>query len=113
MTAIQKRSAVSDTLRSAHEIALTGDNGRALVNAAETWFSATAECHREMIGFVSMRLEKDNDTFREMLDCKNAADATTIHSRWVEETLRDYNSEIMKLMNIFATSMNGARRDGR
>lgn len=110
MTTMQKTSTMSSTLRSGNEAALSDGSGRALVNAAETWFSATAECHREIIGFVSTRLEKDNETFREMLACKNAADVAAIQTRWLEETLRDYNSEIAKLMSICTISMSSGRR---
>jgi hypothetical protein len=39
-----------------------------------------------------------------MLDCKNLTDATAIQSRWAEETLRDYNAEMTKLMTIYARS---------
>ena len=77
------------------------------MNAAETWFTAAAECQRELTDFVSTRLAKDGDTAREMLGCKNIADATAIQSRWIEETLRDYNSEMTKLMTICTKSMNG------
>jgi hypothetical protein len=79
-------------------------NGQALVQAAETWFAAAAEGQREMLGFITMRLEKDNETLRRMLDCKNLTDATAIQSRWAEETLRDYNAEMTKLMTIYARS---------
>jgi hypothetical protein len=34
-----------------------------------------------MIGFVSMRLEKDAETTREVVACKNLADVTAIQSR--------------------------------
>ena len=39
--------------------------------------------------------------------CRNPADATAIQSRWMEETLRDYNSEMGKLMTICTKSING------
>ncbi|MBB4042066.1 hypothetical protein GGR34_003751 [Microvirga flocculans] len=55
MATAAKRT-MSDTLRSAQEIALLSGNNQAQAKATETWFTATAECQREMIGFVSMRL---------------------------------------------------------
>jgi len=94
-------------MRSAGEFALPRDNGQALAKAAETWFAASAECQREMMGFMSMRLEKDGETAREMLSCKNPADATAIQSRWIEETLRDYSSEMTKLMTLCNRAVNG------
>ena len=60
-----------------------------------------------MIAFVSMRLEKDAETTREMMGCRSVADATAIQSRWMEETLRDYNAEMGKLMTILTKSING------
>jgi hypothetical protein len=41
-----------------------------------------------------------------MTACKNLADVAAIQSRWVEETLRDYNNEASKLMTICTKSMN-------
>ena len=110
MTTMSKKSAVADTVRGVNELAFSSDSGRALTNAAETWFATATECHREMIGFVSMRLEKDSDTFREMLACKNLTDVTAIQSRWMEDTLRDYNSEMTKMMTIYTKSANGRGR---
>ena len=113
MTTLSKRSTTSDTMRSAGEFALSRDNGQALAKAAETWFAASAECQREMMGFMSMRLEKDGETAREMLSCKNPADATAVQSRWIEETLRDYSSEMTKLMTLCNRAVNGRGRPER
>jgi hypothetical protein len=109
---MSKKSEVSDTLRGMSATAFGADNNRALINATETWLAASTQCHREMIGFMSMRLAKDNDTVREMLGCKNLADATALQTRWVEETMRDYHSEMTKLMEICAKSANGGMRPG-
>jgi hypothetical protein len=59
MATMSKSSGTSDTLRSGAGYALSGDSGRALANAAQSWFAAAAEYQREMMSFVSMRLEKD------------------------------------------------------
>ena len=91
----------------AYNIQGVGEGGRALANATETWFAAVTECQREMMTFVSMRLQKDTETTREMMGCRILADVTAIQSRWVEETLRDYNSEMSKLMTICTKSING------
>jgi hypothetical protein len=112
MAIMPKSSGTSDTLRSSTGYAVSGDSGRAVANAAGTWFAAAAECQREMMGFVSMRLEKDAETAREMTGCRNPADVSAIQSRWMEETLRDYNAEMSKLMTIFAKSVNGGVRIG-
>jgi hypothetical protein len=107
MTTMSKQSTLSDTMRSASEFALSRDNSQALAKATETWFAATAECQREMMSFMSMRVEKDGETAREILGCRNLADATAIQSRWLEETVRDYNSEMTKLMTIYTKSVEG------
>jgi hypothetical protein len=107
MATMSKSSGSSDTLRSGAGYALSGDSGRALANATETWFAAATEYQREMMSFVSMRLQKDAEATREMMGCRNLADVTAIQSRWVEETLRDYNSEMGKLMTICTKSVNG------
>ena len=106
MTTLSRKSALSDTMRNAQEFALSSGTNQALARAAEAWFGATAECQREMIGFVSRRLEKDGDTTREMMACKNLSDVAAIQSRWMEETLRDYNVETTKLMTICTKSVN-------
>jgi Phasin protein len=107
MVTMSKGSGTSDTLRSGTGYALSGEGGRALANATETWFAAAAECQREMMTFVSMRLQKDAEATREMMGCRDPADMTAVQSRWVEDTLRDYNAEMGKLMTIFTKSING------
>ncbi|MBA1156825.1 phasin family protein [Microvirga mediterraneensis] len=107
MTTVQKRSGTSETLRSGAGVTLPDSGGQALANATEAWFAASAECQREMIGFVSMRLEKDGEIAREIMASKNLADVAAIQSRWMEETLRDYNDEMGKLMTICTKSVNG------
>ena len=79
MTTMSKSSRCQTRCAAAPGFALSSDNSQALAKAAETWFAATTECQREMISFVSMRLEKDGETTREMMGCKNLADVTAIH----------------------------------
>jgi hypothetical protein len=110
MTTMSNKATLSDTMRSASEFALSSDNSQALAKATETWFAATAECQREMMSFMSMRVEKDGETAREILGCRNLADVTAIQSRWLEETVRDYTSETSKLMGIYTKSVNGNGR---
>ncbi|MBM6595267.1 phasin family protein [Microvirga sp. BT291] len=80
------------------------DKAQAVAQALETWFATASEYQREMMGFVSMRLEKDADTTREILGCRSLADVTAIQSRWMEETMHDYNSEVDKLMSLCTRS---------
>jgi len=113
MTIMSKTASVSDRRHSTKESALSSDGGRALANATETWLNAAAECQREMMSFMSMRLEKDGATTREMMACRNLADVAAIQSQWIEETLRDYNSEMTKLMAICSKSVDGGGQFGR
>ena len=112
MITTSKKPTMSDTMGSAGDFALSRDNTQALTKAGETWFAATAECQREMMSFMSMRLEKDSETTREILGCGRLADVTAIQSRWLEEAVRDYNSEVTKLMGICTESLKGGGRAG-
>ncbi len=108
MATMQSKSA-ADALRNMSEFAASGQGGRALTNAAETWFNASSECQREMISFMSKRLERDGETLREMVGCKTLGDVAALQSRWIEETVRDYNTEMTKLMAIYTKSADIAR----
>lgn len=112
MTTKAKMTGMSETRRSRQDLPMFRNGGEELAHVAETWFAMATECQREMIGFMSMRLEKDGETVREMIGCKNPSDATAVQMRWLEETLRDYNSEFSKLMTICTKSVNGGGRMG-
>ena len=101
MTTMPKTQGLSETLRSGTGTALSDRGGWALANAAEAWIATTVECQRNVMDFISMRLDKDGETFRAMMACKNPADVSAIQSRWMEETLRDYASEMSKLTTIY------------
>ncbi len=106
MVTVTKTANMSNALRGSRDIGTLNDGSRALASAAEQWVATTTECHREMIGFVAMRLEKDTETTREIMGCKNFAEMAAIQSQWLEETMRDYNSEMTKLMTIFGQIAN-------
>jgi hypothetical protein len=53
-----------------------------------------------------MRLGKDGEALRAIVGCKIPADATVIHSRWIEETIRDYGAEMCNLVPLCSKSMN-------
>ncbi len=75
---------------------------RALLNGAQTWWSAVAECQQEMANFVSARLAKDGEAIKETLTSRNWPDALAVQARWMDETMRDYNAEITKLTKLYA-----------
>ena len=105
----QRKSATVDRLPNAG-----GDPGSgALMAGAETWWSTLAECQREMGRFISDRLSKDGDAIRETLTCQNWTDVLEVQSKWVDETLRDYNAEMSRLSGLYAKGAAAAvREDG-
>jgi len=109
MTATHRIPATSQTIDRTHKFA--SDSSQALVKVSETWLAATVDCQREMMAFVSMRLGKDGQSLRDMMACKNPAEMIGIQTRWVEETLRDYNAEMTKLIATCSSSMNIGGRD--
>lgn len=109
MVTARSKSPSSNALQSIGEFASAGQGGRALASAAEAWVSAGSECQREMIDFMAKRLEKDGETVREMMGCKTLGDMAAIQSRWFEQTLRDYDAEMIKLMSICTKSADIAR----
>ncbi|MGO4387802.1 phasin family protein [Microvirga sp. 2YAF29] len=106
MAAMPKTAVTSEARRSSTGISWP-EGSQALAAATEAWFSATAECQREAIGFISKRLDKDGETIRAMMSCKDPADIAAIQSRWMEEALRDYSNEAGKLMTICIESVKG------
>jgi Phasin protein len=98
--AVRKATSFTDTVRSALDQSSALEGGRALAGGMEAWFATVSECQREMVDFASNRLAKDSETTREMLDCKNPAEAMEIHSRWIQETIRDYGAEMTKMFAI-------------
>jgi hypothetical protein len=60
-----------------------------------------AACQREMLEFMSHRLEKDGETMREAIACRNVGDALAVQTRWIDETLRDYSNEATRLLTIY------------
>jgi Phasin protein len=99
--ALRKATSFTDAVRGALDQSSALEGGRALAGGMEAWFATVSGCQREMMDFVSNRLAKDSETMREMLDCKNPTDAMEIHSRWVQETIRDYGAEMTKMAAIY------------
>jgi hypothetical protein len=86
---------------------------RALMAEAETWWSTMAEYQQEVGRFISDRLNKDGEAVRLTLACGNWTDAIGIQARWVEEAMRDYNSEMSKLSGLYAKGAASAVREDR
>jgi Phasin protein len=69
--------------------------------SAEAALSAMVASQQELMDFVQMRLEKDGETIRETLGCKNWADMLRVQLRWAQETLQDYSAETANLLAIY------------
>jgi hypothetical protein len=111
----QARSSYADNVSQFTRASTNYEPGQFMMPGTDTLFATFASKQREMLDFVTMRLEKDSELIRELGACRNWADALTVHSRWVQETIHDYTAEASKL---FAFSMSteqqeGARQRGR
>ncbi|WP_112662289.1 phasin family protein [Microvirga flavescens] len=99
MTA-QKRAKSADYIRGAPASFPTAENSRVMVGALQEWWIMAAAWQQEAMNFASKRLLKDSKTMRDMMDCKNTADAMEVHSQWMQETLHDYATESTKLLGL-------------
>jgi hypothetical protein len=71
------------------------------------------EGQREMLGFVTMRLDKDRETIRQFSTCKNVTDALALQSRWMQEMMSDYTAESLKMLSIYTRAGRQQRAAGR
>lgn len=65
----------------------------------EDW-AGVSEMQREMLGFMATRLRKDSDALREMVAHHDLNHASSIHSRWLAETVHDYLAESEKMVSM-------------
>jgi hypothetical protein len=72
------------------------------MRGAENLVPAVAEAQREMMSFVAMRLEKDSDAARELAGCGTLADAAQIQFRWAQDMIRDYGTEMTKMVALYS-----------
>jgi Phasin protein len=101
MTAQRARSNYTDNVTRFTGAFGNGNSAQPIVQGAEALFATFAKSQREMLDFVSMRLEKDSDTIRELTSSQNWTDALSIQSRWVQETIRDYTEEATRLLALY------------
>jgi hypothetical protein len=71
---------------------------------------AVTEAQREITDFIAKRLEKDSDAIRDFGQCTTIADAVQVQLRWAQETMRDYGTEMTKLIAIWSPKHNGEAR---
>ena len=75
--------------------------GQPLARGADTMLSAVTTSHQELIGFCAMRLEKDSQTLRDAMECRNWKDALDVQSHWAREMVEDYRSSMTKMLNVY------------
>jgi len=75
---------------------------RLALRGLEVWCAVASECQREMADFVTKRLEKDNEAFREALAVKDLTDAATIQARWLQQMMDDYAAGMSKMLSIYS-----------
>ena len=61
--------------------------------------SSMTDYHREVLRFVAMRLSKDADAVRKLEACRNWQEMSLVHNKWMQETFRDYFTEVAKMMD--------------
>ena len=71
---------------------------------------AVTEAQREISDFIAKRLAKDSDAIRNLGQCTTMADAVQVQLRWAQETMRDYGTEMTKLIAIWSPKHNGEAR---
>jgi hypothetical protein len=64
------------------------------------WFTVAGEFQRELLDFVSRRLERDGRTMREAVSKRDWAEAWTVQTQWVEDMWRDYLDEAATIFDI-------------
>jgi hypothetical protein len=79
-----------------------GQAGEYLPQSGVVGAEAVVETQREIMSFVAQRLEKDSDAFRDFGQCTTMVDAVQVQVRWVQETMRDYGTEMTKLVAMWA-----------
>ena len=97
----QKSAAMTDTVRGLMDQRAISESGRVMADGMRAWLATATECQREMVDFISNRLAKDSGTVREMIGCRNPADAMEIHLRWAQEMMRDYGAEMSRMLAIY------------
>jgi hypothetical protein len=76
------------------------DGLQQLTHSLGAWWSVAGACQREMLEFVSRRLEKDGITIRQVMSAKDWTDTLTVQGQWLEDTMRDYSEEATKVIGI-------------
>jgi hypothetical protein len=79
----------------------------------EAWWATASEHQSEMLDFMSHRLSKDADAVRELGQSRSWEDASGVHSKWLQDTFKDYSAEASKLMAINVKQAADAAQDRR
>ncbi len=67
----------------------------------EAWWARSSEHQSEMLDFMSHRLSKASEAVRELGQCRSwEDDASSVQSKWIEDTLTDYSAQATKVAAI-------------
>ena len=68
---------------------------------------AITDYQREVLGFISMRLSKDADLFKQLQECRSWEEVSLMQSKWMQTTLTDYAREAANVMKITTKQVEG------
>jgi hypothetical protein len=70
------------------------------LNGTGELLATISECQREMLEFFSHRLAKDSEALHRLGECQKLEDLSAIQSKWLQDTIQDYTTETIKVMDI-------------
>ena len=60
------------------------------------WLNGTGE----LFATISDRLAKDSEALHRLGECQKLEDLSAIQSKWLQDTIQDYTTETIKVMDI-------------
>lgn len=77
------------------------------------WNESVQTYFQEMSRFLTMRFEKDLETQKRVLACRDPEELRGIQSKFIQEALSDYQDETARLMEIGRSYLDTASKPGR
>jgi hypothetical protein len=87
----------------------SGPRSRSAFGMAEAWWFTIGEYQQGMLNFILDRLSKDRQVLFDVGGSLSWTEAWSAQSLWVEETWRDYVSEMTKVLAIYTKHANAIR----
>ncbi|MEM8956513.1 MAG: phasin family protein [Pseudomonadota bacterium] len=107
MTKAQKNTAGSnDPMAAWAELQKAGLGPLAASGTA--WSDGVQQYFQEMSRFLTMRFEKDVETQKQVLACRDPEELRGIQAKFIQEALSDYHEETSRLMEIGRTYLDKA-----